>query len=108
MAGTQKTILSYRVGKRDYDNAAVFLEDLRERVLGVLEISSNIPKAYAPAVERNRPAQGCGPSLLAGCGNRSRPQGDHWRIPRVGAYPRGRGCKWPISASTQIRQCRWR
>src|SRR5260221_3768428 len=40
MAGTQKAIISYRVGKRDSDNTDHFIRDLRERVLGMPEISS--------------------------------------------------------------------
>jgi IS1 family transposase len=50
MAGTQKAILSYRVGKRDLDNAHAFADDLRERVLGVPEISSDALHAYGPAI----------------------------------------------------------
>jgi IS1 family transposase len=50
IAGTQKAILSYRVGKRDLDNAQAFADDLRERVLGVPEISSDALHAYGPAI----------------------------------------------------------
>src|ERR1700687_2800094 len=41
MAGTQKAIISYRVGKRDTDNTMAFIEDLRERVIGYPEISTD-------------------------------------------------------------------
>src|ERR1700676_65634 len=34
MAGTQKAIVAYRVGKRDSANTEEFLRDLRERVIG--------------------------------------------------------------------------
>jgi IS1 family transposase len=50
MAGTQKAILSFRVGKRDLDNAHAFCDDLREGVLGVPEISSDALHAYGPAI----------------------------------------------------------
>ena len=36
MAGTQKAIISYRVGKRDSENTDTFVRDLRERVIGAL------------------------------------------------------------------------
>src|SRR5712691_1798418 len=41
MAGTQKAIISFHVGKRDSDNTDHFIRDLRERVLGLPEISSD-------------------------------------------------------------------
>ena len=52
MAGTAKAILSYRIGKRDAENFNAFLWDLRERVLGQPEISSDAHGAYPEAVER--------------------------------------------------------
>ncbi len=50
MAGTQKAIISYHVGKRDSDNTDHFIRDLRERVLGLPEISSDGFKPYLPAI----------------------------------------------------------
>lgn len=50
LAGTQKAILSYRVGKRDSENTDLFVRDLRSRVIGVPEISSDGFKPYMPAI----------------------------------------------------------
>jgi IS1 family transposase len=50
MAGTQKAIISYRVGKRDSENTDLFVRDLRERVIGAPEISSDGFKPYMPAI----------------------------------------------------------
>lgn len=50
MAGTQKAIISYRVGKRDSHNTDLFIRDLRERVIGAPEISSDGFKPYMPAI----------------------------------------------------------
>lgn len=50
MAGTQKAIISYRVGKRDSDNTDQFICDLRERVIGVPELSSDGFGPYMPAI----------------------------------------------------------
>jgi len=61
MAGTQKAIISYRVGKRDSENTDLFIRDLRERVLGMPEISSDGFKPYMPAIRDafgNRVAHG--------------------------------------------------
>lgn len=61
MAGTQKAIISYRVGKRDSENTDLFIRDLRERVLGLPEISSDGFKPYMPAIRDafgNRVAHG--------------------------------------------------
>jgi IS1 family transposase len=41
MAGTQKAIISYRIGKRDTENTDLFIRDLRERVIGLPEISTD-------------------------------------------------------------------
>ena len=51
LAGVAKAIISYRVGKRDGENCRTFLADLRERVLGAPEISSDAFPAYPGAVE---------------------------------------------------------
>jgi IS1 family transposase len=50
MAGTQKAIISYRVGKRDGETTDLFIRDLRERVLGLPEISSDGFLPYQPAI----------------------------------------------------------
>jgi IS1 family transposase len=41
MAGTQKAIIGWRVGKRNADTALEFLHDLRQRVIGQPEISTD-------------------------------------------------------------------
>lgn len=51
IASTAKAILSYRIGKRDAGNFNAFLWDLRERVIGKPEISSDGHTAYEAAVE---------------------------------------------------------
>ena len=48
-----KAIISYRVGKRDGDNAVAFLADLRQRIVNRPEISSDGFSAYPDAVERS-------------------------------------------------------
>jgi IS1 family transposase len=52
LAGAGKAIISWRVGKRNGENCRAFLADLRSRVLGVPEISSDGFPAYPDAVER--------------------------------------------------------
>jgi IS1 family transposase len=47
-----KAIISYRVGKRDGDNANAFLADLRRRIVNRPEISSDGFTPYLEAVER--------------------------------------------------------
>ena len=51
LAATTKANISYRVGKRDRENTHAFLADLRERVLGAPEISSDGWPSYTEAVE---------------------------------------------------------
>jgi IS1 family transposase len=51
MAATAKAIISYRVGKRDGANTRAFVADLRERVLGRPEISSDAWASYPEAIE---------------------------------------------------------
>ena len=51
LAGSAKAIISYRIGKRDGYNTQIFVADLRSRVLGVPEISSDAWTAYPGAVE---------------------------------------------------------
>lgn len=50
MAGTQKAIISYHVGKRDTDNTMAFIQDLRERVIGYPEISTDGWHPYKLAI----------------------------------------------------------
>jgi IS1 family transposase len=52
LAGAGKAIISWRVGKRSGENCRAFLADLRARVLGAPEISSDGFPAYPDAVER--------------------------------------------------------
>ena len=52
LAGAAKAIVSYRVGKRDAPNTRRFVADVRERVMGAPEISSDAFRAYPIAVER--------------------------------------------------------
>jgi IS1 family transposase len=50
LAGTQKTIIGYHIGKRDTDNTDDFVQDLRQRVLGAPEISTDGYHPYKNAV----------------------------------------------------------
>jgi IS1 family transposase len=50
LASSSRAIVSYRTGKRDSANTQEFIADLRERVLGSPEISSDGFKPYLPAV----------------------------------------------------------
>jgi IS1 family transposase len=52
LAGAGKAIISYRVGKRTGENCRTFLADLRARVLGAPEISSDAFPAYPDGVEQ--------------------------------------------------------
>jgi hypothetical protein len=52
LAGAGKANLSWRVGKRNRENCRAFLADLRARVLGAPEISSDAFPAYPDAVEQ--------------------------------------------------------
>jgi IS1 family transposase len=52
LAGAGKAIVSYRVGKRSGENCRAFLVDLRARVLGAPEISSDGFPAYTDAVDQ--------------------------------------------------------
>jgi IS1 family transposase len=52
MDGTGKAILSWLVGKRNGRNTQKFIDDLRVRVLGEPEISTDGFPAYMPAIER--------------------------------------------------------
>src|SRR5215203_7227688 len=47
-----KLIPSYRVGKRDGENAVAFMTDLSERLADRVQISSDALAAYVDAVER--------------------------------------------------------
>jgi IS1 family transposase len=50
LAASARAIVSYRTGKRDSANTQEFIADLRERVLGSPEISSDGFKPYLPAI----------------------------------------------------------
>jgi IS1 family transposase len=61
MAGTQKAIVSYHVGKRNADNTDQFVRDLRERVIGLPELSTDGFHPYRNAIRDafgNRVAHG--------------------------------------------------
>jgi IS1 family transposase len=51
IAGAMKAILSYRVGKRNQEHTSAFIADLRARVLGTPEISSDGWNCYPGAIE---------------------------------------------------------
>lgn len=51
LADTAKAIISYRVGKRNAENTRAFVADLRDRVLGIPEISADAFQAYPVAVD---------------------------------------------------------
>jgi IS1 family transposase len=50
LASTQKAIISYRIGKRDGANTDDFVQDLRGRVLGTPEISTDGWQSYKLSV----------------------------------------------------------
>jgi IS1 family transposase len=50
LASSAKAILSFRVGKRDFENTSLFANDLRERVINAPEISSDGWPSYGPAI----------------------------------------------------------
>ena len=50
MSATAKAIISYRTGKRDGDNTDQFIQDLRERVIGAPEISTDGFLPYQNAI----------------------------------------------------------
>lgn len=61
LASTARAIVSYRTGKRDSDNTHEFAHDLRERVLGAPEISTDGYLPYQNAIRSafgNRVAHG--------------------------------------------------
>jgi len=61
LASTSRAIVSYRTGKRDSDNTHEFAHDLRERVLGAPEISTDGFLPYQNAIRSafgNRTAHG--------------------------------------------------
>jgi IS1 family transposase len=61
MASSARAIIAYHTGKRDSDNCASFVRDLRERVLGAPEISSDGFTPYLTAIRDafgNRVAHG--------------------------------------------------
>jgi IS1 family transposase len=50
LAATAKAILSFRVGKRDLQNTALFAADLRDRIVNAPEISTDGWPSYGPAI----------------------------------------------------------
>ncbi len=50
LASSAKAILSFRIGKRDFENTALFASDLRERIINAPEISSDGWPSYGPAI----------------------------------------------------------
>lgn len=50
LAASTKAIVAYRTGKRDGENTDLFIRDLRERVLGTPEISTDGFHPYRPAI----------------------------------------------------------
>ena len=50
LAASAKVIVAYRTGKRDSENTDPFIRDLRERVLGAPEISTDGFHPYRPAI----------------------------------------------------------
>jgi len=81
---TRKAIISYRTGKRTADNTTEFAADLRARILGRPQVSSDGFRPYGDAIEwafgsevdygqivkvRRRARPDCGPPLLARMGS---------------------------------------
>jgi IS1 family transposase len=61
LASSTRAIVAYHTGKRDSENTDLFIQDLRQRVLGLPEISSDGFKPYQPAIRDafgNRVAHG--------------------------------------------------
>src|ERR1700716_188753 len=50
MSASAKAIISYRTGKRDMENTDLFVQDLRERVIGAPEISTDGFHPYKNAI----------------------------------------------------------
>ncbi len=50
LASSTRAIIAYRTGKRDSENTDLFIHDLRERVLGTPEISTDGFHPYRPAI----------------------------------------------------------
>ncbi|MGA8612221.1 MAG: transposase [Xanthobacteraceae bacterium] len=50
LASSAKAIVAYRTGKRDSENTDLFIRDLRERLLGTPEISTDGFHPYRPAI----------------------------------------------------------
>src|SRR5262249_47182502 len=61
LASSTRAIISYRTGKRDTDTTIAFIDDLRERVIGTPEISTDGFHPYRLAIRNafgNRIAHG--------------------------------------------------
>jgi hypothetical protein len=48
-----KLIISYRIGKRDNENAHGFMEDLSRRIVNRCQLTTDGLDAYVPAVEEH-------------------------------------------------------
>jgi IS1 family transposase len=81
LASSAKAIIAYRTGKRDSENTDLFIRDLRERVLGTPEISTDGFLPYRPAARGARRHWREG-----GEGARKRRSG-HRGVARTGACP---------------------
>ena len=55
LAGHPKAIVAYRVGKRNGNNTRAFLKDVRARVLGAPELSSDPSAPTLARLRRGRP-----------------------------------------------------
>ena len=96
LAASTKAILAYRTGKRDGENTDLFIRDLRERVLGTPEISTDGFHPYRPAIRdafgervahgvinktysRNGSTQRRRAPLFASCRSSRKPRGSNRR-----------------------------
>jgi hypothetical protein len=50
LVSTSETIVRYRVGKRTSDNTYAIIDDVRQRVIGAPEISTDALVWYEPAI----------------------------------------------------------
>ena len=57
LASASRAIIAYRTGKRDTGTTQEFIADLRERVLGAPEISTDGFLPYQPAIRNRVPQQ---------------------------------------------------
>jgi hypothetical protein len=83
MAGTQKAIISWGVGKRNGESTMDFLHDLRSRVIGQPEISRLRRRRVAWRDRKdllgNASGKGSAGPVLARCCSKSRARSSDWR-----------------------------